>query len=127
MSDNSPFLVVDQSCNNAVVWLTKHFSNAGLFVMRTFDLQVARHIQKVCPCPHHNTEKCDCQMVVLLVYQDDQTPITIIAHGYNNQTRFLIVDNPQQRANPHLEALIRRIIILPMLPSANLDTKAHII
>ena len=106
MSDDSPFLTLEQPCDAAVEWLTDRVSQAGLRVMRTFNLQVARHAQVICPCPHHGTEQCDCQMVVLLVYASNPQPLTIIAHGYNNRTWFSVVDTPQQRADPLLEATI---------------------
>jgi len=125
MSDNTPFLVLDQSCDAAVDWLAGQVSRAGLSVMRTFDLQVARHDQELCPCPHHGTDQCNCQMVMLLVYQVDQGPITIMAHGYNGQTWFSVVDTPQQRADPHLEAIIRRLVAPPLLDSINWESKAR--
>ena len=125
MSENTPFLKLEQPCDVAVDWLAAQVSRAGLSVMRTFDLQVARHAQAVCPCPHHGTDQCDCQMVVLLVYQVGQQPITLMAHGYSRQTWFSVVDTPQQRADPCLEAMIRQLVERPVLHPINLDNKAH--
>jgi len=125
MSENTPFLKLEQPCDVAVDWLAAQVSRAGLSVMRTFDLQVARHAQAVCPCPHHGTDQCDCQMVVLLVYQVGQQPITLMAHGYSGQTWFSVVDTPQQRADPRLEAVIRQLVERPVLHPINLDNKAH--
>lgn len=125
MSANTPFLKLEQPCEVAVEWLAEQVSQAGLSVMRTFDLQVARHAQALCPCPHHGTDQCDCQMVVLLVYHVDQRPITITAHGYNGQTWFSMVDTPQQRADPQLEAAIRRLVASPSLHSIKLEDKTH--
>jgi hypothetical protein len=117
MSDNAAFLMLEQPCDEAVELVSTKMNQAGLSVIRTFDLQVARRAQTVCPCPHHGTDPCDCQMVVLLVYQLYQKPITIIAHGYNGQTWFSVVDTPQQRADPHLEATIRRLVAPQILPT----------
>jgi hypothetical protein len=125
MSEDSPFLIREQTCDDAVVWMVEQMQQAGLKVMHTFDLQVARHDQIVCPCPHHGTDQCDCQLVVLLVYWENYTPITIIAHGYNHQTRFMIVDNPQQHAEPILEAFIRRVVEFPSLQARNIETQAR--
>ena len=110
MSDSTPFLVLEKSCNDAIDWVTRHVSNAGLQVQRTFDLQVARHSLAVCPCPHHGTYDCDCQMVVLFVYGNEGQPVSIVAHGYNNQTWFTIVDTPQQRVNTQLERAIEEAL-----------------
>ena len=117
MSDSSPFLILEQPCDDAIDWVASQISRAGLQVVRTFDLQVARHTHASCPCPHHGTEQCDCQMVVLLVYgsgeykPSERQPVSIVAHGYNGQTWFSVVDTPQQRADPRIEAAIRLALI----------------
>jgi len=110
MTNNSPFLLLDQDCREAVEWIIDRFSSAGLQAVCTFDLQVARQANVDCPCPHHGTDECDCQMVVLLVYKTGHQPISIVAHGYDGQTWFSVVDSPQQRADPKLEACIRHAI-----------------
>jgi len=117
MSDSSPFLILEQPCDDAINWVARQIDRAGLHVVRTFDLLVARQTQASCPCPHHGTEQCDCQMVVLLVYGTGGytpsigQPISIVAHGYDGQTWFSVVDTPQQRADPRLEAAIRQALV----------------
>lgn len=107
MSGSSPFLILEQPCDSAIDWVVQQISGVGLQVVRTFDLHVARHDHTSCPCPHHGTDRCDCQMVVLLIYGSEREPISLVAHGYNDQTWFSVVDNPQQRADPWLETAIR--------------------
>jgi len=107
MSYSYPFLTLEQPCNEAIAWVVSQVSGVGLQVVRTFDLQVARHDPADCPCPHHGTDRCDCQMVVLLVYGDDFQPISLIAHSHDGRTWFSLVDTPQQRADPRLERAIR--------------------
>jgi hypothetical protein len=119
MNDNDPFLMLEQSCDDAVDWVIERVSFAGLSVMVTFDLQVARHTQTACPCPHHGTEHCDCQMVVLLIYRNGQQPLTMIAHGHSGQTWFSVVDTPQQRADPHLAAIIHHLLESAIPPVMN--------
>ncbi len=109
MNNDHPFLTLDRTCDEAVEWVSEQVCATGLSVVRTFDLQVARHAQTACPCPHHGSEQCDCQMVVLLVYQGAHPPLAIIAHGYNHQTWLTIVDTPQQHPDQHLDAMIRNI------------------
>ena len=126
MSDSSPILILEQSCDAAINWVVRQISKTGLQVMRTFDLQVARHDYTGCPCPHHGKEQCDCQMVVLLVYGgrghklSDRQPVSIVAHGYSGQTWFSVVDTPQQRADPGLEAAIR-LALVPHISTTLLD------
>lgn len=83
----APFLIVEQSCDTAMQWATQRLVEAGLRSVRTFDLQDARSGSHDCSCPHHGTEKCDCQMVVLLVYGVDNEPETLILHGSDGKTR----------------------------------------
>lgn len=126
MSDAFPFLVLEQTCDDTVAWIIEQFSSFGLRAVRTFDLQVARQTNVDCPCPHHGTEQCDCQMVVLLVYKSGHPPISIVAHSYDGKTWFSVVDSPQQRADPKLEAAIHHAIISHVLPSVNLQATTHV-
>lgn len=116
MSDSYPFLTLEQPCNEAIAWVVSQVSGVGLQVVRTFDLQVARHDPADCPCPHHGTDQCDCQMVVLLVYGDNYQPISLIAHSYDGRTWFSLVDTPQQRADPRLEKAIRQALPEESIP-----------
>lgn len=125
MSDNSPFLILDQPCDAAIDWVSRQIAGSGLEIVRTFDLHVARHAHAGCPCPHHGTDQCDCQMVVLLVYGGDRQPVSMVAHGYNGQTWFSLVDTPQQRADPRLEAAIRRALTPQSLSPLGLENLPH--
>ena len=130
MSESTPFLILRQPCDIAIDWAARQFSSAGLQAVRTFDLQVARHDHAGCPCPHHGKQQCDCQLVVLLVYDrsasrlTESQPVSIIAHGNNGQTWFSVVDSPQQRPNPGLEAAIRQALV-PHNPAVLLDHASH--
>jgi hypothetical protein len=64
-------------------------------------------------------------MVVLLVYASDRRPISLVAHGYNGQTWFSVVDTPQQRADPRLEAAIRRALTPQFLSPFGLENLPH--
>jgi hypothetical protein len=107
MGDNDPFLILDQPCDTAIEGVIRQIGLTGLRVMRTFDSNIARHAEARCACPHHGTDQCDCQMVVLLVYGGNRHPVSIVAHGHNGRTFFSMVDTAQQRADPRLEAAIR--------------------
>ncbi len=50
-------------------------------------------------------------MIVLLVYQGSHSPVSLVAHGYNERTWLYLVDTPQQRADTHLEVNIRQALI----------------
>ena len=125
MSDSPSILILDRPCDDAIDWVARQIICAGLRVTRTFDLHDARRerseVHVDCPCPQHGTQTCDCQMVVLLVYGSDRQPITIVAHGYNGRTWFSVVDTPQQRADPRLEADVRRALTPQSLSPAGLE------
>ena len=125
MSDSYPFLILEGPCDEAIAWVVSQVSTAGLQVMRTFDLQAARHDPANCPCPHHGTEQCDCQMVVLLVYGDDYQPVSLVAHCHDGKTWFSLVDTPQQRADPHLERAIRQALPVGSIPPIGQDHWSH--
>ncbi len=82
----------------------------GLQVMRSFDLQLARQAHTDCACPHHGTDQCSCQLVVLLVYDQDHKPITLIAHGYDDKTHLVLIDSPEQHPDPLVVSTIMRAL-----------------
>ena len=110
MSDTYPFLILEKSCNEAIAWIIGQVSGVGLQVIRTFDWQVASHDPSHCSCPHHGTDQCDCQIVVLLIYGDNYKPVSLVAHSHDGRTWFSLVDSPQQRADPRLQRALRRAL-----------------
>lgn len=111
------FLTVDLPCDTALQVTKKKLSQSGLRALQTFDLHTARHAQQDCPCPHHGTTDCDCQMVVLMVYGETPEPIPLILHGSDGQTRFAIADDPSQRADRRLVASIKEALDIKMAVS----------
>ena len=111
---NSPshFFTMDRPYNEAVHWLKQRLSEAGLRVIQTFDLAVARAGLEDCPCSHHGTEQCDCEMIVLLVYGKSNEPVTLILHGNKGQSWLSLVSNAQQHPNPKIELVIEQTLQL---------------
>ena len=120
MSALIPFLVLDQTCHQVLAWVNQQLTSASLRVVQTFDLQVARLAHPDCPCPHHGTTDCSCQMVVLLVYRKQDDPATLVIHGQDGRTWVSLAGPVGKRANQHLETAIRRALIphIPNLPSS---------
>ena len=119
-----PFLVLKKDCSEAVQWMAGHLKGAGLQVVQTFDLHTTRFDHSLCLCPHHGTEQCDCQMVVLLVYENGFPPASIVAHGYDGQTWFMLADSPQQNIHAGLEAAIQNALA-PHIFAAKLEDLAN--
>lgn len=94
MSREKHFLTLNLDSKLAVERMLDRLSAEGLRVMRSFDLQAARSAHVDCTCPHHGEEECDCQLVVLLVYGDQGTPFTLVAHSKDSKTHFSLVEPP---------------------------------
>ena len=62
-------------------WINQQLNKTGLVVKPSFDLQTAKSAHIDCSCPHHGTSNCDCQVVVLLVYSEDEGPISLVVHS----------------------------------------------
>lgn len=120
MSTLMPFLVLDQTCDQVLTWVKQQLAGAGFRVVQTFDLQVARLAHPDCPCPHHGTADCNCQMVVLLVYGKQADPATLVIHGQDGRSWVSLVAPVGKRVNQHLEAVVRRVLIphLASMPSS---------
>ena len=106
----SQLLTIEYTCDKAVHWVIESLESAGLHVANSFDLQSARATLSQCTCPHHGTADCDCQMVVLLIYGTDGSPVTLVAHGHDGQTWLSLVEIPEQRPSPQLKDFIEKTL-----------------
>ena len=111
MYQTSAILTLQSDSQTAIEGSIRRLEQFGLQVMRSFDLKVARAAHVGCTCPHHGTDQCDCQMVVLLVYGPDGSPVTLVVHGHDSQTHIALVDTPEQRPAPQLVNTIRQAIL----------------
>lgn len=111
MSTLMPFLVLDQTCDQVLVWVSQQLTSASFRVVQTFDLQVARLAHPDCPCPHHGTNACNCQMVVLLIYGKQDDPATLVIHGQDGRSWVSLAGPVGKRFNQHLEVVVRRALI----------------
>ena len=111
MSAFNPYLTLPQSFHDVFTWTTQQLKQVGLQVEQTFDLQVARVSHVGCTCPHHGTEQCSCQMVVLLIRDESRDPLTLILHGNDGHTNLCIVNLTGRRSNPNLDTTIRLALV----------------
>jgi hypothetical protein len=119
-------LVMDGESQAAIAQATQALTAAGLQVVRSFDLQVARSLHVGCACPHHGTDQCNCQMVVLLIYGSNKPPLTLVAHGHDGQTHFALVDSPSQRPDTGIVADILQLLIISRHSKPIIDGKSQI-
>lgn len=97
---------------STLIALEALLQGADLHVVRSFDLQVARQAllePSYCPCPHHGTERCNCQYLVLLIYGERAEPVTLTVHGHDDRTDLSIesIGSIDQR---ELEQRLRQLI-----------------
>ena len=76
----------------------------------SFDSQRTRETAPPAACPHHGTVDCDCQIVILLVYEADGRPATLLAHGQDGETWISMVVAPGQRPPARLESKIKQAL-----------------
>jgi hypothetical protein len=81
------------SHDSATSWITQRLVLLGLTVRTSFDLQIAKSAHASCTCPHHGMDQCDCQIVVLLVYDDEGDPASLILHSQDGKTQLALVNN----------------------------------
>ncbi len=119
MSTLIPFLALEQPGEVVQAWVTQQLTAAGFHLVQTFDLQAARLSHEDCPCPHHGTDACDCQLVVLLVYYRQEEPSTLVIHSRDHSTWISIAGPVAERLDLHPEHAIQRTIQgrLPRMPA----------
>jgi hypothetical protein len=113
MSSVSPFVTIDKPGEEAIRWVFRRLSKRGLRVVRTFDLQEARLSHGDCQCPHHGSEECGCQMLILLVYAGSHSPASMLVHSFQESTWLYLVDTPEQPVELGLEMLIQECLSRP--------------
>lgn len=111
MSQALDLPTLNKDASNVIPHITQILTRLGLHIIPSFDLQNVHSDRIDCRCPNHGTDRCDCQMVVMLIYGKDAAPTTLVVHGHDGKTHLSIVDNPQQRSEPGLSKLICRALL----------------
>jgi hypothetical protein len=111
MSALLPFLALNQNRDQVEAWVKEKLTAAGFRVVPTFDLQVARHAHPECPCPHHGTDECNCQLVVLMVYGRQEDPATLVLHGQDGKTWISLATPIETRSRQNLESSVRHMLV----------------
>ena len=78
----------------AISRITQELLSRGLIIQTSFNLQTAKLAHTDCTCPHHGTDQCDCQIVVLLVYSGNEGPISLIVHSQDGRTYLSMMGVP---------------------------------
>jgi hypothetical protein len=124
MSALLPFLALDQTCQQVDVWVREELAQAGLRVVPTFDLQIARLAHPDCACPHHGTDACSCQLVILLVYGKQESPATLVIHGQDGKSWISFATPLETHSRQSLESSVRHTLI-PRFPGPSSVESAY--
>jgi len=87
-------------------WISQQLSKLDLVVKPSFDLQTAKSAHTDCTCPHHGISQCDCQIVVLLVYYQDQAPISLVVHSQDGYSYLSMAAMPDESGDKSLAGKI---------------------
>jgi len=89
-------LTIFENSAEAIALLSNRLDKLGLKMERSFDLRLQQNENIECSCPYHGTIRCDCQIVVLLIYGNSDGPDTIIAHSRDGRTVFSLETRPEK-------------------------------
>lgn len=109
----SPFLSVDLSCETVVAQLKDCLGRAGVRVVQTFDLTSARIGLEGCSCPNHGTSQCNCQLIVLFLYQGQAAPLALTLHGNDGQTWLSLAGHSAHPSNARTLLAVRQALASP--------------
>jgi hypothetical protein len=109
LNQSKSLMCWSQPCNETVQWTIGRLIQGGLQVLRTFDFEGARGVDTSCTCTCHGTDRCDCQVVILLVYDKDGQPLSLMVHGHDGKTWVNLVESFQPN-NSVLEMKIRKLL-----------------
>ena len=60
----------------------------GFRVVRSLSIDSACASLSHSACPHTGKSPCDCLLAVLFVSRNGESPVTVVAHGHENETTF---------------------------------------
>lgn len=110
MVHTSHLITYKEDSQTVMRQVVEALTDAGFQVVQSFDLQVARAAHSQCTCPHHGSARCDCQMIVLLVYIHKDQPVTLIAHGQDGVTYLGLLNASSREETAQLEAVLLRTL-----------------
>lgn len=106
----SPIRVIYAHCSQFVSPLRQALEAVDLWVVQSFDLRSTRALHEGCTCPNHGTERCNCELVVLLVYPPSGDPVTLTLDGRDGKTFVYIVQVAGSAPTSATEELIQKVV-----------------
>ncbi len=92
---STPLFVVPQNCDQVIDQISQQLASAGFQTFPTFNLKTTLPADRCCDTP---PERCECQVVILLVYGKEDPPFTLSLFGEKGTTTVAMNDNSSARA-----------------------------
>ena len=120
---NISLLELSEDSETAVSTVIDRLHKSGMGAVRSFDLRSACAAYPDRSCPHHGKASCDCQLVILLVFDPLEQPATVMLHTYNGETQVGLAASPTQHPSARLENRLRRVLRQPKSPQPLTDLR----
>ncbi len=92
---STPLFIVTQNCDQVIDRVSQQLASAGFQTFPTFNLKTTLPADRCCDSP---PERCECQVVILLVYGKGGPPFTLSLFGEKGTTTVAMNDNTSDRA-----------------------------
>lgn len=104
--------VLAATCEQTVSILIEGLAPYGYQLKCSFDLRNALQHRPDYQCPEHGATSCNCQYMVLLVYEKTVVafPAVITAHGCNGLTRIRVPDRFMATAAESLQVALSEVL-----------------
>lgn len=119
---------IERAVERVIPELLVALRRQGLHVITTFDFQLARAPHVECSCPHHGTEICNCQYMVLLIYEpqcDYAVCRTLTVHGQDEQVWLSLLQHPEMPARDALSDAALETKLLELLQGLEANTEVQ--
>ena len=126
MNQSTHLITLNLNCDQAIEQVALRLTKDGFQIVRSFDLHTARSAHTNCDCPYHGTEECDCQLIVLLVYDKQGYPLTLVAHSQDGKTHFELVESPQQGPQRLIKAAVLQALALEGFATIRKSKLTHV-
>ena len=100
------FLSLNLEAEKTVEWIIQSLESLEFQAIPSFNLRSTQRSRHLPVCDVHGERVCDCQLIILLVYEQDRGPATLLAQGRDGRTWLSFADLP---AGGQEAGLVQRI------------------
>lgn len=104
--NTAAFICLDLEAEKAVEWIIQSLESLEFQAIPSFNLRSTHQPRPLPVCDAHGERFCDCQLIILLVYEQDRGPATLLAQGRDGRTWLSFAD---QLAGGQEAGLVHRI------------------